>query len=246
MKVGLYGSDLAKARRWLARLGFEEVSRNPEVVISWGGDGTLLAAEREFPGVPKLPIRDLSRYQKCPPHQDKAVLLALQQGKLQETVVKKLAVSFKKIKKLALNEVALSHQEPMTAVRFRLWVDKDPVGTEPIISDGLVIATIFGATGYFSSITRTVFDQGMGIALNNPTVLPCYRGTPFSALVISASAQIGVEISRGPAWLVTDNDREMVELTRSDRLTVTTSTREAVVLGLEAFRCSVCRQKNTS
>ena len=41
------------------------ISDKPDVVVAVGGDGTFLAAERYYPGTPKLLVRDGSICNKC-------------------------------------------------------------------------------------------------------------------------------------------------------------------------------------
>ena len=49
----------------MQKLGFALDRKKPEFVVSLGGDGTLLHAERLYPGVPKLLSRDSALCQKC-------------------------------------------------------------------------------------------------------------------------------------------------------------------------------------
>jgi NAD+ kinase len=39
----------------------------PDVVVCFGGDGTLLAAELHYPGLPKVPILNSRRGHRCIP-----------------------------------------------------------------------------------------------------------------------------------------------------------------------------------
>ena len=68
MKIALVGKikkDIKQLKRQIEFCGYEIVSRNPDVVISFGGDGSFLIAERRFPSVPKLPVRDKSICKRC-------------------------------------------------------------------------------------------------------------------------------------------------------------------------------------
>ena len=38
--------------------GLEVVTENPDLIMTYGGDGLLLGSEREWPGIPKLPLRN--------------------------------------------------------------------------------------------------------------------------------------------------------------------------------------------
>ena len=54
--TGRYVDDVKTPLSELA--GVELVEDSPDLVLTHGGDGALLGAERDFPGVPKLPLRD--------------------------------------------------------------------------------------------------------------------------------------------------------------------------------------------
>ncbi|MBI4020263.1 MAG: hypothetical protein HY367_02940, partial [Candidatus Aenigmarchaeota archaeon] len=41
------------------------ISKDPDFVITYGGDGTILVAERKYPGVPKIPISRSRICSKC-------------------------------------------------------------------------------------------------------------------------------------------------------------------------------------
>jgi NAD+ kinase len=240
MKVALVGMNLAGVQTLLSESGFEIVQKDPEVVVSWGGDGTLLEAERLFPGIPKLPLRRSDRHQKCPRHQDKKMIEGLLRGRLTEKRFRKLETLFKGGRRLALNEVTLSQALPTRAVRFYLWVGGQKLSDEPLVGDGVVVATTFGASGYFRSISQAVFTTGIGVALNNVVFPPLISGLPLTTMVVAAEAQVKVEVTRGPALLTGDNESDLVELGKGDGFTTRLSEEEAVIIGLEAFRCRDC------
>ena len=53
---------------------------------------------------------------------------------------------------------------------------------------------------------------------------------------------IGVELVRGPAVLVCDNDPRSIPMRASQLFKVSLSDKRATVLGLDALRCQVCRR----
>jgi len=73
------------------------------------------------------------------------------------------------------------------------------------IGDGLVVATPFGSTGYYRSITDSYFELGIGIAFNNST-------EQADSLVVKEQRQIKVLITRGPALLYADNQTKIINL----------------------------------
>ena len=55
--VVVFRRDPSKVKKLLAKAGFELVEEDPDFVVCYGGDGTVLFSERKFPGVPKLIIK---------------------------------------------------------------------------------------------------------------------------------------------------------------------------------------------
>ena len=80
MKVALFGKNSDSIRHFIPEYGFEISEDKPDVIVSYGGDGTLLSAERKFPGIPKLPIRDSKVCKKCPIHTTEHLLQKLSDG----------------------------------------------------------------------------------------------------------------------------------------------------------------------
>ena len=67
VKIKLLGKNLADIMPVLTGFGLQLCdSEEPELIITYGGDGALLGAEREFPGIPKLPLRDAATAPTCP------------------------------------------------------------------------------------------------------------------------------------------------------------------------------------
>lgn len=114
----------------------------------------------------------------------------------------------------ALNEVSLHHGSPGRAAEFRVRVeDGDTVyAIDRAIGDGVVVATPFGATGYYRSITHTGFEEGIGVGFNNLHK----PADALEGLVVSASGRVEVEpleaARPGSAILVRDNDPDAYEL----------------------------------
>ncbi len=235
-RLALVGDELERARLAARQAGFAVVDERPEIVLCHGGDGTLLRAEREWPGVPKVPIR-CGRVQPCPEHGLSAVLQRLAAGRLQPTVLPKLAMRSGAQTALALNDVVLRNESPATAVRLRV-VHRGATSDE-ITGDGVVIATPFGSSGYYRSVCRQTFERGFGLAYNNST-------EPRAPLHLGDDERLAVEITRGPAVLVCDNEHLTLALDAGDRFEVERSPQTTVVLGLDALGCHECRRTDGS
>lgn len=232
-RILIVGDDRDHAVECVEAAGFEVVGRDPDVVLCHGGDGTLLRAERLLPGVPKLTARLEKSANLCEQHELATILSRYQAGELGCAALEMLECTLGRARFHALNDVVLRNDNPALALRFRLYVDDVEVGNETT-GDGLVIATPFGSTGYYHTITRERFDAGIGIAFNN-----CTRGA-LSPMVLDAESVVRVDLTRGPGVLAHDNDRRTIHLRQGHRFDVTRAERRAFVHGLDALACQKC------
>ncbi|MCF7853952.1 MAG: hypothetical protein K9N51_04070 [Candidatus Pacebacteria bacterium] len=233
MRAAICGRNLEDLYPLLRDLPIEVDNNVPDVVISYGGDGALLGAERTYPGIPKCPIRDSRTTPKCRIHGEEAILKQLVDGKLPITRLTKIKATKDGEKRaVGLNDIVINRLIVSSAVRYRIWLD-DELYAHPIVGDGLVVSTPFGSTGYYRSITHSLFRLGIGLAFNNST-------EPINHLVIEESSCIRVEILRGPAMLVADNDPEYTDLETGDYVDILQADEQATILGLDVFRCPDC------
>ncbi len=213
-RVAVVSQKAAQVRLLLKKHGFSVVSSpsaKPDVVVAFGGDGTILESERRYPGVPKLSARDSRHCHLCTvryagKHAREVVcwsclqtgIDALKDGAFDVVSHAKVDAVFGKEKLTGLNEVQLHNPDPRRAVRFSIAADGRTLAHD-VIGDGVLLATPFGAGGYFRSICRQSFDSGFGWALNNPVEPqgPWFFGKAFTP--------IHVRVQRGPAWVLADN-----------------------------------------
>jgi NAD+ kinase len=234
MRVLLYSRHTDEILPAMQRKELNLVSENPDIVVTYGGDGTLLGAERDWPSVPKVPIRRSKNWIKCDRHREDTILDNLENGNLERRRLLKLEGIAKGRTIVGLNDVTLHHARVSTAVRYRVLINGEPYSGE-IIGDGLVVATPFGSKAYYRSITHSIFEVGIGLAFNNSTEL-------VNHLVLSEESRVEIEITRGPALLVADNSPDPIDLELGDRASVRRHLHPAVVLGIEALHCSDCRR----
>jgi NAD+ kinase len=206
------------------RKDFRLERKRPAFVLCFGGDGTLLFGERKFPGIPKIRLRNYP-VSKAAARQNVALVLdALAAKKFKAREETKLVASAKGKRLVALNEISL-HHKPTRAVRFSLAVNGKLV--EPIvIGDGVVIATHFGSTAYFKSISGRSFGKGkIGIALH-----AVHNRVKRKTIVLPESARMRIKILRGPAFLCADNCEKMIELKQGDSFGVRKGRQKARIL----------------
>ena len=90
--------------------GFELNYSNPEIVISFGGDGTLLSSEDKHPGIPKLFVKHKWSCTTCNNHNFKSMfkLLSSKNYKILEYSKLDLFVNGKK-ELTAMNDISLHY-----------------------------------------------------------------------------------------------------------------------------------------
>ncbi len=143
--------DTSELKKLLIENSFEIVRRNPDFIISYGGDGTVLFSEREFPQVPKLVVKKLNICRKCDYafSEIKYLLPKIRDGKFKIINEIKLETNINNNRLMALNEIQIRAKLPVYALRFSISVN----GKEhcDLIGDGVIVATPFGSTGYYKS-----------------------------------------------------------------------------------------------
>ncbi len=234
MRITVCGRNLDDLYPLLKHFPVEFDHQNPELVISYGGDGTLLGAEREFPSIPKCPIRDSRSTPKCEHHDERSILEALFDDRLQSTSLSKVQgrVNNHSAVTSGMNDVVIDRQKKASAIRFRLWIN-ELLYARHIVGDGVVLASPFGSSGYYRSITHSLFSLGLGLAFNNATEV-------VNHLVIEPESIIRMEVLRGPAVMFADNDPNQYELAEGDQAVLSLAPSRAVILGLDTFRCPDC------
>lgn len=238
MNVTLFGAESADIQPELEKYSeFVLVDEAPDVVVCYGGDGTLLAAEHEWPGVPKVPLRNSHRGKRMMGHPVKDVIQRLHEGSLIRTEYTKLECCLSRAKRevpphliVALNEINVHMARINSAVRFKMWIDDEPYmsGLE-VLGDGFVISTPFGSTAYFNHITRGFFHEGIGVAFKSTS-------EHTNHVVVPENARIRILITRGPAVLTYDNSNEFIDLYEHDELTVARHAHPAVCLTWDSVR----------
>lgn len=227
MRVSLFGNDIERIRPDVIRAGFPIVDSNPDIVISYGGDGTFLKAEHQFPQVPKVLVRNSNTCRLCTNLPIDEVLKNLRWKDYSVFEITKLKVSAKGKELHGLNDIVVHNENPRHAIRFDFTIGNRKENN--IIGDGVVVATTFGSTGYYQSVTHEPFSTGVGTAFNNtqryikPIVVP---EEEFHAVL---------SLERGPAVVYVDNLEESIQLEMGDTVEFSCSDQQAKVLILDEY-----------
>ena len=233
-RVKLMGKNLDDVRQKIISRGMEIVDENFELVIAHGGDGTLLWSERDYPNVPKLPMRDARTAPQCSRHAADAVLDALLRDELEITTLPKLEAICNGRRILALNDIFVHNLERASALRYQVLIDDELYANE-IVGDSVGVATVHGSTAYYRSITQSIFRVGIGLAFSNST-------EEINHLVLNENSEVKIRVFRGPALMIADNSPEMIEVPEHGEVLIRTAQGEsAQVYGLKGFMCPECR-----
>lgn len=227
MRVAVVGLQRKKVEIELTKEGIKNDRKNPEIVISFGGDGTALYSERVYPGKPKFLIKHSKFCQKCKYHDYKKVLRLLKKRKYKIVEMIKLEgmVNQNKNKKLvALNEIGVHNRIPTRAIRFQVKINGKFVSKE-LIGDGLIVSTPFGSSAYFYSITKKTFKKGIGIAFNNIR-------DRIKPIIVSDKSNIKVKILRDSGLMTSDNSSRMITLKAGDLIEIKRSREKARIVEL--------------
>lgn len=205
-------SKLSYMKQLLKKKKLVYVTKKPDFVISLGGDGTLFYAERKYPEVPKMMIRDSKVCKKCIGDNNETILdfIRLNAYTLKESM--KLEASFKNKRVVAVNDIVIRNKNPNQAIRFDVMIDNKTIQKE-VIGDGLIIATPFGSTAYYQSSTRQSFNEGIGLAFNNTTA-------DLEPINLKENQTIKVKLLRGDAHITNDNDSKINVLKEGSTITI--------------------------
>lgn len=228
MKVVVVGHARKFIEDKLPEFGLELCKEKPDIIISFGGDGSALYAERIYPGIPRVMIRNSKYCVKCKEEDYSKVLKVIREKKykIKEEMKVEIIVNDDMNKKLiGLNEVGIHHKIPTKALRLRIKVNGKIIEDEQI-SDGLIVATPYGSTAYFYSICRKKFSKGLGIAIKNPS-----RGKV--CIIVGENSIIEVEVLRGFGLVAADNNETMFEVTAGDKILIKKSNGKAKIIEIK-------------
>jgi NAD+ kinase len=235
----LLGTQENRLARVIEAAGITVVGpeRPADFVVAVGGDGALLGADRDFPHLPKVPLRRNSEVVKCPVHEDEAVFARIARGLQSVTILPRLEAEVRGRRIHCINDIVFHNARVTSGVRCRVRIDGDLYADE-IVGDGIVASTPFGSSAYYRSITKSVIRTGLGLAFNNST-------EAVNHLVLGTSAVVEIEVTRGPGLVVADNMLEPIQVDAGDVLTIRLAAHGAVVWELGALTCRDCRMRAT-
>ena len=214
MKILVIGKKCQYIEKQLPNYNLK-LSNNPQIIISYGGDGTILLSERFYPEIPKLFLRHSRNCSKCLQHDFSNILNSLEKGNYKikkELKLEALHIRTKK-KLIALNEINIHHKLPL-ATRFQVKINNKII-EKNIIGDGVIFSTPFGSTSYYQSITGKNFEKGIGMAFINP-MRHLEISSKAKNRILKNNDIAKVKILRDPGYLTADNNEDIIRLRNND------------------------------
>jgi NAD+ kinase len=209
MKVAIVSDHQEMAKHLLEEHGgfFELVEKDPEMVISFGGDGTFFRADFLFPHVPKVYLKYSHIGKLAIKKDNEAILGHIVRGEYTIAHKTRLDIVYNERVLTALGDALVHNKNPRTAIRTKVFIDDVLIQDEDVIGDGLLVSTQLGSTGYYKSITRSYFesDDQIGLAFNNAI-------DQINHIVLRKNRVIKVFVTRGVAQVFADNQEECLEV----------------------------------
>ncbi|MFP5225656.1 MAG: NAD(+)/NADH kinase [Actinomycetota bacterium] len=209
----------------------EELPADLDLIVSLGGDGTLLRAFRGTGGsIPILGINygRLGFLTVAAEHEPKALLEAVQ-TRLVISERALLAVEHPTGMDLALNDIIVEKPQPGRAVRLDLSVDDEPfIGWN---TDGVIVSTPTGSTAYSFSAGGPLVDPSVGCLVITP-VSP--HGLFDRSIVVEASRKVTLSVDPdGEGALYSIDGGPAAEVQAGSQIEVRTSERKALLATLD-------------
>ena len=232
------------------------IENKSTTAILYGGDGTLVGEWRKFRSrkSAKIVIIPVRNYGLCQKHLDfytrfftaKDTSLELEDVgdlALKQFLFPVLRAEFKD-KGMdnyldALSEVTVVGADQTAALRFNIKLNGKTV-VENVIANGAILATKLGSTGYFKSVARTIFTEGIGVGFIAPTY-------SVPNIVVAQKDKVKFELARKAKIVVTaDKLKQEVDADAGWTLEVMDACDNMAVFGYDHFMCPECRKNRNS
>ena len=201
-----------------------------DLVIAIGGDGTILRTCLKLPK-PEPPILAVNMgvrgflTEVAPQEALKAIDQTLKGNYKTDRMIKLASQLGRNRLPDALNEVSITSLAPAKLLKMRIWKNSELVGD--CQSDGAVVASQTGSTGYSLSAGGPVIDPNVQAFVFTP-IAPL---TVFHPIVFSANSTIHIELQRPKKAIIVIDGHYQTETTpQLSRITITRSKYESTFI----------------
>lgn len=216
-----------------------------DIIVCYGGDGTLLDAAHHANGTILWPVRDEQTAPLCPEHSLDSQIKAMLEGRLHYSEIELLkghslvapiveGLPNKGDTLHGMNDIFIHSANQATALRYSVYIG-DKLYAKEVVSDAVGVATRHGATAYYRNITHSIFRVGIGLAFSNST-------ETVDHIVLDERSTVKIQILRGPAVMTADNETAPNVINTGDVVTIAMSGKYVRTLGLDIFMCPECRK----
>ena len=184
----------------LTSLSHEEFTSKADLIIVFGGDGTLLGSARRYLkfNIPILGINmgTVGFLTDIKIEDFESVIKDIIDGNCKIEERNLVSATFKETTVYGLNEIVIHSGAYTQLMRYRLSVNDKVVYEQR--SDGLIIATPTGSTAYALSAGGPIIHPELDVWTILPMLPQSISSRPF---VISSNEQVKVNLLRGPLEL---------------------------------------------
>ena len=181
----------------LTTLSHEEFTSKADLIIVFGGDGTLLASARRYLkfNIPILGINmgTVGFLTDIKIEDFESVIKDIIDGNCKIEERNLVSATFNNTTVYGLNEIVIHSGAYTQLMRYRLSVNEKVVYEQR--SDGLIIATPTGSTAYALSAGGPIIHPELDVWTILPMLPQSISSRPF---VISSNEQVKVNLLRGP------------------------------------------------
>jgi hypothetical protein len=211
--------------------------QHKDIVISYGGDGTLLKTFHENPDKCIIPIRD---YGRCENHKNLLnEIIGVSKSELKYSLKQKLGDLIECDDEMAMSEIQVISADPTQCLRMNVSVNSKRF-MDNVIANGIILSTTIGATGYFKSVARTIFREGYGLGF----ICPTYG---INNIVLKPTDWVDIEFIRsGKAHICWDNVIKDIDIEEGMKKTFRLSCNHVSLFGYDIFMCQDCRNNRNS
>lgn len=216
--------------RNLRVIPLEEFERFADVIISFGGDGTMLAAARMFlnSDIPIMGINfgKLGFLAEFDTHQIEHALSALMSGDyiIEDRAMAEVTLNGETL--YALNDFVIQRKNFARMITVRAYIDNTVIADYR--ADGLIVATPTGSTAYSLSCNGPVIAPACSVFCLTP-ISP--HSLTLRPLVVPDTAEICLEpaMDTGDVQLIADG-QEVRTIKGSEQITIRRSTQEVKLI----------------